>query len=95
MNEDRSRLVAIELEMGPDGTFRAPPPAPFSSKVLRVALVIAALATAGAFAFLALWLAMTLIPIAIGAALVAYGMFRYRVWKAGGSVGGQNFPFRR
>jgi hypothetical protein len=43
---------------------------------------------------LALWLAMTLIPIAIGAGLVAYGVIRYRMWKAGVSFRGQGSVHR-
>jgi len=87
--------VAIELEMAPDGSFRTPGPTPFSSKLLRAAVLVAVVATAGAFAFLALWLALALVPIALGAILVAYGLFRYRLWKSSGSLSGQNFPFGR
>jgi nitrogen fixation-related uncharacterized protein len=44
--------------------------------------VVAVLAGMLAVAALMLWAVLILIPVAIGAALVAYGLFRWRVWKA-------------
>ena len=35
-------------------------------------------------ALLALWVAAVIIPVALGAAVVAWGLWRYRVWRAGG-----------
>jgi hypothetical protein len=95
MTEHRRETVAIQIDMTPDGEFIAPPSSPFSSKILRVALVVMTLAAAAGIAFLALWLALVLIPIAIGAGLIAYGVLRYRMWKAGNSGGFQGFTFRR
>ncbi len=91
--------MAIQIDMTPDGQFRSPPPAPVSGKLLRLAIVVAAVATLGAFAFLALWIALVLIPIAFGAALLAYGTIRYRIWRArqsrgGGSLSSHGFPPR-
>jgi hypothetical protein len=60
-------------------------PGPLSGAILRWAIIVAGVATLGAFALLALWLAISLIPIAIGAALIGYGALRYRIWKAGGA----------
>jgi nitrogen fixation-related uncharacterized protein len=68
--------------MTPEGEFRTPPRAPWSVKLLRYAIVVAVLAGMLAVAALMLWAALILIPVAIGAALVAYGLFRWRVWKA-------------
>jgi hypothetical protein len=45
-----------------------------------------------AVAALALWVAMALIPLAIGAALIAYAAFRWRQWRLGRSAG---FPLDR
>ena len=75
------------LDMTPDGEFRAPPEPTFSQKVLRVAIVVAVLAAGLAVAALALWLGLILIPVALGAALVAYLAFRWRVWQARKSGG--------
>ena len=87
--EHQTERVVVQFDMNPDGSFgdpfEQPRPSGVSSTVLRWALIIAALATLGAFAFLALWLAMVLVPIALGAALVAYGIMRYRIWQAGRS----------
>ena len=90
--------MPIQIDMTPDGRFSAPPPSrggPISGKIMRVALLVAGLATVGALAALAFWLALTLIPIAIGAGLVAYGVIRYRMWKAGVSFRRPGGPVRR
>jgi hypothetical protein len=70
------------IDMTPDGQFRAPPPTPWATKLLRWAIVIAIGAAALSLAGFVLWFALMLIPIAIGAALIAYGAFRWRMWKA-------------
>lgn len=69
------------IDMTPDGRFTAPEAPPLSAQILRAAIVIAALAGTFALAALVLWFALMLIPVAIGAALIAYGAFRYRVWR--------------
>jgi hypothetical protein len=103
MIENRTPRRPIQIDMNPDGSFNVPPetfrqspfgqprfapPGPISSAVLRWALVIAGVATLGAVAFFVLWLAMILVPVAVGAGLLAYGALRYRVWKSGGSFRG-------
>jgi hypothetical protein len=106
MTQNRRDRVAIQIDMTPDGRFSAPQPgrgqapgaSPISGKIMRVALLVAAVAAAGAFASLALWLAMVLIPVAIGAGVVFYGLIRYRMWKAGISLRSQTVrggPARR
>jgi hypothetical protein len=87
MEQQRKNTVIVELEMTPDGDFVTPPGSPLGNKVLKIAIVLAAIAVAGVLASFAFWLALTLIPIAIGAALVAYGILRYRVWQAQRSGG--------
>ncbi len=72
------------IDMTPDGQIHAPPPASFGTKLLRVAIIVAVLATAAAVAALAFWLAMIMIPIALGAAFVAWAVYRFRLWQAGG-----------
>ncbi len=68
---------------------------PLTARVLGVAVLVAVVAAAGAIALFALWLAMTLIPIAIGAGVIAYGVYRFQLWRAGGrSLGGQRHIYR-
>jgi len=45
-------------------------------------------------AMLALWFALALIPIALGAGLIAWGALRFQMWRAGKSFGGQRNVFR-
>ena len=70
------------IDMTPEGQFRGPPPTPWASRILRYAIVVGVLAAGLAMAAFALWFALMLIPIVIGAALVAYAAFRWRLWKA-------------
>ncbi len=97
--EDRSTRTPIQIDMNADGSFRTPPqaqfsanafsaPGPLSATLLRWALIVAGVATVGAVAFFVLWLALVMVPIAIGAAAIAYGVLRYRMWKSGVSVKG-------
>ncbi len=69
------------LDMTLDGNFRDPPAAPVATQIGRMAMLVAVMATAGAVALLALWFALALIPIALGAGLVAYGVLRYQRWR--------------
>jgi uncharacterized membrane protein YdbT with pleckstrin-like domain len=71
------------LDMNPDGSFRDPPQAPLATRLALGAIVVAVLAGGLALAALAFWLAIILIPLAIGAALVAYLGFRFQLWRAG------------
>lgn len=81
------RLQGPTLDMTPEGEFRTPPRTPWSVKLLRYAILVAVAAGGLAVAALALWFALILIPVAIGAGLVAYGLFRWRMWKAGRARG--------
>jgi hypothetical protein len=71
-----------ELDMTINGEFVTPPKAPLSSRILMTAIVIAILAGALSLAAFALWLALIILPVAFTAAVVAWAMFRYRVWRA-------------
>jgi hypothetical protein len=79
--------MVVQIDMTPNGEFRGPsstggkPPGGFSRTVFRIAVLVAVLTAAGALAALTLWLALTLIPIAIGAAVIAYLMIRFRLWR--------------
>ena len=65
-----------------NGEFVSPPAAPLTSRILMWAVVVALIAGALSFAAFALWLALIILPVALGAAAVAWGLFRYRVWRA-------------
>ncbi len=84
------------IDMMPDGTFAAPPRAPrLLPQIIVAAAVIAILAGAVALAALAFWLAMTLLPIALGAGAIAYVAVRLQAWRARrGSLGGSRDLFR-
>ena len=75
-----------ELEMTANGEFVSPPVAPWTSRILMWAVVIAMIAGALSIAAFALWLALIILPVALGAAAIAYAMFRYRMWRAQRSV---------
>ena len=83
-----------ELEMTINGEFVSPPKAPISSRILLWAIVIAVLAGALSLAAFALWLALLILPVAFAAGVVAWAMFRYRVWRAQRSMGGPRDVWR-
>jgi hypothetical protein len=87
------RFEAPPLEMTLDGRFRDPPSVPVSVKLGRYAVLVAVIAATGAAALLALWFALALIPIAIGAGLVAWGAIRYQQWRGRGPF--TRYPTRR
>ena len=72
----------LQLDMTPDGRFRTPPRMPFSTQVIAVAVMLAVVGGAVAFAALALWVALTLIPVVLVAVLVAVAMIRFKIWRA-------------
>ena len=78
-----------ELDMTLQGEFVEPPTAPISSRILMLAFVIAVIAGCLALAAFALWLALVILPVALGAAAVAWVMYRYRVWRAQRAISGQ------
>jgi Flp pilus assembly protein TadB len=83
------------LDMTPDGDFARPRQVPFTTRLLGAAILVAVIAGAVALASLALWIALTLIPIALAAALIAYVMLRWKLWRARrASFGGQRDVFR-
>jgi membrane protein implicated in regulation of membrane protease activity len=78
-----------DLEMTINGEFVSPPVAPITSRILMWAIVIALVAGALSLAAFALWIALIILPVAFGAAVVAWAMFRYRVWQAQRSMAAQ------
>ena len=92
------------IDMTPDGRFVDRPQGgmpfgdvpPIPVRVMGTAALVAVVAGALAIAALALWLAFTLIPIAIAGAAIAYGVFRVQTWWARRptSLGGHRDLFR-
>ena len=85
------------LDMTPDGRFTPPRRSPLGPRIVAGAVILAVVATALAVAAFALWIALLLVPVAIGAAVVAYLMIRFRIWQArrrAGSFGGGRDVFR-
>jgi hypothetical protein len=83
MNERTPRII----DMTPDGDFVTPhqptrPAGAWAVKLGLSAAIIAAVAGAVAVAALLLWVASIMIPVALLAGLVAYGAFRFQMWRA-------------
>ena len=68
--------------MTPDGQFRAPAGPKLSTRIVGIAVLVAVLAGAVAFAAFALWIALMLVPVFLLAVLVAVGTLRFRGWQA-------------
>jgi hypothetical protein len=83
-----------ELDMTVDGEFVSPPTPPVASRILMWAVVIAIIAGALSLAAFALWIALLILPVAFGAAIVAWAMIRYRLWRAQRSVNTQQTIWR-
>jgi hypothetical protein len=78
------------LDMTPDGQFRRRPGLPIMERIFLGAVLVAAVAGGFALSALAFWLAMFLLPIALGAGVLAWAILRMSQ-----SFGGQRNPFRR
>ena len=86
-----------DLEMTLEGEFVEPPPPrppPILSRIMVWAIIVAAMAGALAMAAFALWLMMIILPVAVGAGAIAYGIYRFQVWRARGSIGSQRDLWR-
>lgn len=75
-----------ELDMTLDGEFRTPPKPPLLTRVLVWAVIVAVIACALTLAAFALWIALIILPVAIGAAAVAWLLWRFQIWRAGGQL---------
>ena len=85
--------IPPELEMRPDGSFVERPSAPLAFRIFRIALIVALLAATAAAAVFLLGVALILVPMAIGAALIAWASFRFQMWRAGKSADGRRDLF--
>lgn len=77
-----------------DGEFISPPRPPISARIFMWAIVIAVVTGALCVAAFALWLALIILPVAFAAAMVAWAMFRYRVWRARREMDGRRAVWR-
>ena len=82
--DERSRPA---VDMTPDGRFLPPPRPPMTLRIGSIAVMDAVLAAGLGVAALALWFAVILLPVAIGAAVVAWLAFKFQVWRTRGSFG--------
>lgn len=75
----------VVIDMTPEGEFRDPPPAgPMDRFLARAggwAAVTAIVATGLVFVALAVTALAVLVPVALGAGLVAWGAYRWRLWR--------------
>lgn len=69
------------IEMTPDGRFIDPPRVPIAGRVFRSAIVVAVVAAAMAVAALLAWFALMLIPVALAAGVIAWGAWRWQMWR--------------
>jgi nitrogen fixation-related uncharacterized protein len=81
MTDAPNQRREIVIDINPDGTFRDPPSAPLSARIMRAAIGVAVIAGVLALAAFAVASLFILIPIALGAGAVGYGAFRWRVWQ--------------
>jgi hypothetical protein len=79
---DRARGPGI-IDVGPDGEIIRPAATPLADRIFRVAMLVAALGVALLFAVALFWFAVIAVPVVLAAGAVAYGAWRWRMWKAG------------
>lgn len=83
------------LDMTPDGQFVGPPPRPtWMTRLIAGAVLLAVAAGCVAVAALTFWVALALIPVAIVAGLVAWGAFRFQLWRMRKQMGRNRAVFR-
>jgi membrane protein YdbS with pleckstrin-like domain len=89
MARDDKRIIEMTLE----GEFVSPPPPkpPFGARVMLWAIVTMVLAITVLIVAVTFWFVVMILPLILGAALVAYLAFRYQLWRGGG----RTFTIRR
>jgi hypothetical protein len=90
MARDDKRIIDMTLE----GEFVAPPPPPrppVGARVLLWAIVAMVLAVTALIVALTFWFVVMILPVVLGAALIAYLAFRFQLWRNGG----RTFTIRR
>lgn len=83
MSDRWRRQAGPQLDLRPDGGFvRRPSGIPWSIRIGTVAALVALAAVGMAGAVLAFWLLMMLLPVIVVAGVVAWGAFRFQLWRA-------------
>lgn len=67
---------------------------PLATRIAIVAIIVGVIAAGFAVAALAFWIAITLIPIALMAGLIAAVAIRFQMWRARRSFGGHRNIYR-
>ena len=74
------------IDMTLDGEFVSPPPLarpPIGARIMVWAIVAMVLAVAVLIVALTFWFVVMLLPLVLGAALVAYIALRFQLWRSG------------
>ncbi len=71
------------IDVDPDGHIRRPTATPLADRIFRIAMFVAALGVVLLLAVALFWFALIAIPVALVASAVAYGAWRWRVWRRG------------
>jgi hypothetical protein len=87
MSNKSERPVLIQIDMTRDGRFTGPAAAPIASRVLRLAIIAGVLTAVAALVALTFWVALALIPVIVGVAVLAYLAIRFQMWRLGRSGG--------
>jgi hypothetical protein len=78
----RNREHPPQLDMTVEGDFITPPKPPIASRILFWAVVVAVIAGGLSAAALALSFVLFILPVALIAGVIAYGAFRFQLWRA-------------
>ena len=70
-----------EIELLPDGSYRVAGQTSLAQRILRIAVIVAVLGGMVALAGLVLWATLLLIPVVLGAAVVAWLAWRFELWR--------------
>jgi len=82
MTNKDDRIIDMTLE----GGFVSPPPLsspPLGARIMVWAVVAMVLAMTVLIVAVAFWFVVMILPLVLGAALVAYLALRYQLWRAG------------
>jgi len=84
MEKRDNRIIDMTLE----GDFVSPPPLsrpPIGARIMVWAVVVMVLAVTALIVALTFWFVLMILPLVLGAALVAYLALRYQLWRSGRS----------
>ena len=90
MAKDDKRIIDMTLE-GECVSPPTPPKPPIGARIMLWAIVVMVLAVTALIVALTFWFVLLILPVVLGAALIAYLAFRYQMWR----TGGRSFTIRR